>query len=95
MAQDGDMSVSFKYTIVSLDEDLLNSLGAQGWRVAHVLPPIELSVNDPGMAQGATRVLLELRADDNEDDAVAIDKDAVQRMLGELFGHGGTLSPGV
>jgi hypothetical protein len=89
------MSVSFKYTIVSLDEDLLNSLGAQGWRVAHVIPAVPASGDHPDNAQGSVRLLLELRGDDDDDDAVAIDKDAVRQMLGELFGHGGTLPPGV
>jgi hypothetical protein len=72
------VDATYKYSIVDVDEDLLNTLGAQGWRVAHVIPP---TGDDPA------RLLLELRDDD--EDEVVIDKDAVGRMLGDLFGGRG------
>jgi hypothetical protein len=87
-----EVAGTYEYQIIDVEERALATLAASGWRVTHVIPP-----GNPGGARfpkvavgSGPRLLLERPV---ASDDVIVDKDAVARLVGELFSGRG-LPPG-
>jgi hypothetical protein len=85
--------MTYEYKIVPANEGALAPLAAEGWRVAHVLPPspVLIRAGSSGKLDASPRLLLERPVADSN---AVVDKDAVAAALAELVAHGGTI-PGL
>jgi hypothetical protein len=85
--------MTYEYKIIPASEGAIAPLAAQGWRVAHILPPspVLIRTGSSGKLDASPRLLLERSVAGSE---TVIDKDAVASALAELVAHGGTI-PGL
>ena len=85
--------MTYEYKIIAATEAAVAPLAAQGWRVAHVLPPspVLIRTGSSRKLDSTPRLLGERPVAGSE---TVVDKDAVAAAIAALVAHGGTI-PGI